>query len=106
LLTDVPPPDAKARFLNPRVLPPITKLNPDVSASVEAALDWALEMHPDERPSTITQFHQALTGKLSHPRNGSSSQPADTLNQAISANWPVILVSMGLFILAVALTIF
>lgn len=105
LLTDVPPPDAKARFLNPRVLQPITRLNPDVSAPVEAALDWALEMHPDERPSTIDEFYQALTGKLTHPRNG-SSPPTDTLGQAVSANWPVILVSIGLFILAVALTIF
>ncbi len=106
LLTNFPPPDAKARFLNPRVLQPLYKLNDQVSAPVAAALEWAMEMHPDERPSTVNEFQQALAGKLSHPQNGNGAANSETIAKAVRANWPVILVSVGLFILAIALTIF
>ena len=106
LLSNIPPPDAKARFLNPRVLQPLNRANKQVSSHVAAAIEWAMEMHPDERPSSIEQFQQALAGKLATPQNGSSAAYAETFSQAISANWPIILVSVGLFILAIALTIF
>lgn len=106
LLSNMPPPDAKARFLNPRVLQPLNKLNKKVSAYVSAAVEWAMEMHPDERPLTVEQFQLALAGKLTGRLNGNSSANSETLAQAVNANWPLILVSIGLFILAIALTIF
>jgi serine/threonine-protein kinase len=106
LLSSMPPPDAKSRFLNPRVLQPLNKLNKKVSAYVSAAIEWAMEMHPDERPLTVEQFQLALAGKLTSRLNGNSSANSETLAQAVNANWPLILISAGLFILAIALTIF
>ncbi|MCB9421377.1 MAG: serine/threonine protein kinase [Ardenticatenaceae bacterium] len=106
LLTNVPPPDAKARFLNPRVLQPTAKVNRQVSTHVSAAIEWAMEMHPDERPLSIEQFQQALAGKISSRTNGNNHTIGETIGQAIRANLPVILISVGLFILAIALTIF
>jgi serine/threonine-protein kinase len=106
LLSNMPPPDAKARFLNPRVLQPLNKLNKKIAVPVSAAVEWAMEMHPDERPLSIEQFQQALAGKLTSPHNGSSASDSETVGQAIRTNWPIILVSIGLFILAIALTIF
>ncbi|MEJ2748418.1 MAG: serine/threonine-protein kinase [Anaerolineae bacterium] len=106
LLTDFPPPDAKSRFLNPRVLQPINRLNKRVSAPVAAAIEWAMEMHPDERPSSIEQFQQALAGKITQPQNANGTANTDTFGRVLAANWPIILISTGLFILAIALTIF
>ncbi len=103
LLSNFPPPDAKARFLNPRVLRPLDQINKQVVPHIAEAIDWAMEMHPDERPSTIEQFRQALAGKLSRTV---SPPPQASLTQALRANWPVILVSISLFIIAIALTIF
>ncbi len=106
LLSDFPPPDAKARFLNPRVLKRLDKVNPDVRAHVAEAVDWAMAMHPDERPSTVEQFHQAIHGKISRLGNSNGESHQANLVQAFSANWPIILIAISLFILAVALTIF
>jgi hypothetical protein len=47
LLTDVPPPDAKARFLNPRALVAPREHNARISPHVEEAILWGMEMHPD-----------------------------------------------------------
>lgn len=106
LLSDMPPPDAKARFLNPRVLQPLNKLNKQVSTPVAGAIDWAMEMHPDERPSSVEQFQQALAGSITKRMSGVNASAANTLGQAMKANWPIILMSAALFILAIALTIF
>ncbi|MCP4429238.1 MAG: serine/threonine protein kinase [Chloroflexi bacterium] len=106
LLSDFPPPDAKARFLNPRALKPLERVNQDIQPHVAEAIDWAMEMHPDERPSSISQFEQALTGKISRANNGSGETIQSTLLQALRTNLPIILIAFALFILAIALTIF
>ena len=106
LLSNLPPPDAKARFLNPRALQPLARLNKGINPPVAAAIEWAMEMHPDERPFSVEQLRKALAGQILAPdRNQDSSVGAD-LSQAIRSNWPVIFIAIGLFVLAVALTIF
>lgn len=60
LLTNQPPPEAKQRFLRPHVLVPPRDLNPAVSGSIEQAVLWALELHPDQRPPTAGAFSEAL----------------------------------------------
>lgn len=101
LLTDYPPADAKARFLNPRALRMPQQLNPAISPEVAEAILWAMEMHPDDRPQNIEQFAQALYGKIARP------QPATPggLTQALRANWFLLFLALGLFFLAVVLTI-
>ncbi len=106
LLSDYPPADAKTRFLNPRVLQPLTQINETIHPHVSAAIDWAMAMHPDERPSSIEQFRLALAGEISRFSNNQDKPDQATFTQALRANWLIIFLTVGLFILAVALTIF
>jgi serine/threonine-protein kinase len=60
LLTHQPPAEAKQRFLQPDALERPRLINPQISSSVEAAILWAMELHPDGRPPHIDAFRQAL----------------------------------------------
>jgi serine/threonine protein kinase len=60
LLTNTPPIEAKQRFLRPGSLPRPASLNPDVSASLEDAVLWAMQLHPDNRPQSIQEFAASL----------------------------------------------
>ncbi len=63
LLTNTPPSDARARFIDPDVLVPPKQLNDNISLQMERAILWALNLHPDERPQSITQLRDYFTGK-------------------------------------------
>lgn len=64
LLTGQAPVEARDRFLNPGSLTPPHQLNPHLSLRTDRAILWAMSLHPDERPQTIQQFHDALLGDL------------------------------------------
>lgn len=100
LLTDYPPPDAKSRFLNPRVLRPARQVNSHVSAHVSEAISWAMEMHPDDRPQTMDQFALALNGKSERTRH----EPPSPLAEALSANRGLLVAAAVLFVLALVAT--
>lgn len=105
LLTDFPPPDAKARFLNPSALRAPDQINPNVSAHLSDAVLWAMEMHPDERPSDVETFRQVFFGL--QPRPGielSQSKPLG-LMAALQANWFILFAALLLFLIAVIVTI-
>jgi len=106
LLSNVPPPDAKARFLNPGELRPLHQVNPEVSLHVSEAIRWAMEMHPDDRPRQVEQFQRVLMGQEPPPGHN-SDQPAKSggVAQALKANLLLGFVALTLFILAVLLTI-
>lgn len=106
LLTDFPPPDAKTRFLNPRILQPPRELNTAVSRRVSEAIMWAMEMHPDDRPSSVRAFWEVLTGRTQRPKPESDTGSAAELGSALQANWVVLTIAIGLFAIAVLLTIF
>lgn len=82
LLTNQPPAEAKQRFLRPNVLVPARQINPQVSSSIEQAVLWALELHPDQRPPTAEAFSQALfegrSSMLDRYSNGRFLLPLDT----------------------------
>lgn len=101
LLTGTPPPDAKTRFLHPLALKPPIQINEGISFHVSEAIQWAMEMHPDDRPQSITQFAQALFGHGSRPR------PADaaTWGDALRANWVLAVLALALFVLALLATL-
>ncbi len=101
LLTDFPPPDAKTRFLNPRALRPPVQLNGHLSSHVIEAILWAMEMHPDDRPQTVEEFADTLFGRHERPQ----PTTAATLEEALRANWRPALLALGLFLLAVLLTL-
>jgi serine/threonine-protein kinase len=62
LLTQRPPLDAKRRFLRHDVFQSLTELNPEISSRVERAVLAAIAMHPDNRPSSVTDFREMLMG--------------------------------------------
>ncbi|MCA9960315.1 MAG: serine/threonine protein kinase [Anaerolineales bacterium] len=103
LLTDVPPPDARTRFLNPRALRPLQGFK-NIPTRVADAIMWALEMHPDERPSTIATFRRVLNGQEPRPgQNPFLAKP--TFWQALQTHRVAALITLGLFFLAILLTI-
>ncbi len=66
LMTNTPPVEAKLRFLQPNSLRPPRDINHAIPGRVERALLWALSLHPDERPSDVSTFREALhAGPLS-----------------------------------------
>jgi len=62
LLTNKAPLDARERFLEPEALVPVRQINPEVSARTERAIDWAMSLHPDERPDSVEIFRESLLG--------------------------------------------
>ena len=67
LLTNESPVDARKRFLSPESLVPLRQVNPAVSQRTEKAVLWAMSLHPDERPHSISDFRQALLGYRESP---------------------------------------
>ncbi len=62
LLTNEPPPSARERFLRPRALRSPRQINPALPVRIEEAILWGMRLHPDERPSSVEEFLQALLG--------------------------------------------
>jgi serine/threonine-protein kinase len=105
LLSGSPPPEAKERFLNPAVMRPLRKVNNAVPARMSDAIDWGLEMHPDNRPDSVEMFRMAFNGEVrrdqANPLNG--FQPG--VSEALSQNSAIVALVVVLFALAVALTL-
>jgi eukaryotic-like serine/threonine-protein kinase len=104
LLTGYPPPDAKVRFLNPANLRPPVVLNDGLDQHVSEAIMWAMEMHPNDRPSSIRIFQEALEGKIQNPRLGFSANGAGDLDGLLRRNWLPLVLVLALLVLAVLLT--
>jgi hypothetical protein len=58
------------------MLRPPHEINSDIPEYVSEAILWAMEMHPDERPSSIEIFHEALAGRGTRPLSANDHQPA------------------------------
>jgi serine/threonine protein kinase len=63
LLTNTPPADAQARFIEPDNLIAPRKINPNISIQIERTIFWAMQLHPDERPQNMAQLKDYFTGK-------------------------------------------
>ncbi len=105
LLTNVPPPDAKLRFLNPRILQPPEDINEHISHNVSEAIMWALEMHPDQRPESVQAFYQVFTGHSPRPGRENDLTAVTSVLTALRANWVTAVFVLTLFFVAVLLTI-
>lgn len=60
LATNRPPLEAKQRFLRPRALLDPREINPELSERTAQAILWAIAMHPDQRPASVREMHDAL----------------------------------------------
>jgi serine/threonine protein kinase len=67
LLTNVAPPEAHQRFLNPNLLVPPRQLNPQLSENTEQVVLRAMEIHPGQRYQTAREMRQALKGTVPTP---------------------------------------
>jgi serine/threonine-protein kinase len=85
LLTNQPPAEAKQRFLLPDALVRPRLINPQISSSVEAAILWAMELHPDGRPPHIDAFRQALFKGAFPPRSPAAALAGISLGRADQA---------------------
>jgi len=116
LLTAQAPLEAKQRFLKPNAMPTIQDLNPQVSPRVENAIAHAMAMHPDDRPSSVSEFRDELFGKQMAPHDGNGvmsleSSPVHvqetanlTLRDALWHNRALLLLLGLLLAMAVAVT--
>jgi len=108
LLTNEPPPEARKRFLDTRNLKSPRELNPNLSARVEKAIMWAMSLHPDNRPSTVYEFREALTGnrdipiKIRSENRSSFETPQITI---VSAEQIASYAAAGLFLVGFIVTL-
>ncbi|MCL5429782.1 MAG: serine/threonine protein kinase [Chloroflexi bacterium] len=85
LLSNSAPIEARERFLNPGVMPALRALNPDLSPRTERAVNWALNLHPEERPQSIQAFQQALLGQIEPKARVNGRLPTPTFADVISS---------------------
>lgn len=105
LLTNQPPPDAKQRFLKPDSLTPPRDLNSALSSRTERAILWAMEMHPDDRPTSIEEFEEKLLSP-SLPDIFAQFVPAETdWVKALQENKALIAITLGLMLMALLVTL-
>ncbi len=85
LLTNKAPVDARERFLDPEAMPPIRQVNPEVNARTERAVDWAMSLHPDERPASVEIFRESLLGDREFVRTtiNRPARPADLFSSPV-----------------------
>lgn len=100
LLTLSPPPAARERFLNPDGLRPPHQVYNHIGKPASEAVMWALEMHPDDRPESVTLFCQTLLGEVTRPPKHHQLNLLD----ALQANQGIAYLALALLILALVLT--
>ncbi|MER2599017.1 MAG: serine/threonine-protein kinase [Caldilineales bacterium] len=83
LLSGMPPPDAKQRFLKPGMLAPLRQINPQVSPRSERAVQAAMAMHPDDRPADV----DALRAALLAPRRALSEPMLHSQHESWQSAW-------------------
>lgn len=105
LLTNVPPPDAKTRFLNPSSLQAPSEINSEISSYVSDAIMWAMEMHPSDRPESIEQYRRVLFGMESRPGKVDLQPESHAWEKALQQNQALILLALLLMLVAIILTI-
>jgi serine/threonine protein kinase len=109
LLTNTPPVDARQRFLQPESLIPPRSINPAISPRTERAILWAMELHPNDRPSSVADFQEFLIGQRDiSTRPQTQLRTNITLRQLIkrTPEQILILVSGGLLLLSLIASLF
>jgi serine/threonine-protein kinase len=107
LLTNTAPIEARERFLNPNVMPPMRSLNPELSPRTERAVSWALSLHPEERPQSIQAFQQALLGQIDPQGRSNGRLPNPTFADILESRTEqtLVWVAGGLLLLSFIATI-
>jgi serine/threonine-protein kinase len=106
LLTNQPPPDAKTRFLEPDTFETPRQLNPMLSLRVDRAILRAIEMHPDDRQSSVQELRSELFSPLPLSRVMADQTVVDASHRWANAlrenSWLFLAITMLLVIALVA----
>lgn len=107
LLTNHPPLQARERFLNPQDLIPMSELNPDISPRTARAIEWAMSLHPDQRPESVILFRDSLLGEWSPDTRPRAPMPPPTFTDIItsSVERSMLWISAGLILLSLIATL-
>lgn len=108
LLTNEPPAEARKRFLDSRNLIPPREINPAISDRVEKAILWAMALHPDDRPETISNFREALLGDSAIPEQRIAARSSSNAPNSLFKNPSEIILgytALGLFLLGLVITL-
>jgi serine/threonine-protein kinase len=105
LLTNTAPADARSRFLDPTALITPRQINPRISIRVEKTILWAINLHPDERPQSVSAFRLSLMSDmiLPHSTHARHYGPGDYLHLPVERF--LLRITMGLTILGLLMTI-
>ena len=102
LLTNTAPVEARERFLRPESLVAPRQINPDISVRTERAILWALNLHPDERPQNIEEFHQSLVGRVNPVTQPRQPLPKPLLADLVGTPVDRILMAFAILMLIVS----
>ena len=105
LMTNQPPAEAKQRFLDPDSLPRIQAICPEISKQSAQAIEWAMELHPDDRPATVSEFHRALLGAGTQAASTRRKKEKTAWREVLRENLGLGLIAVLLLILAVIATL-
>jgi eukaryotic-like serine/threonine-protein kinase len=107
LLTNRAPIEARERFLNPESLVQPRELNPNLSPRIEKAILWAMNLHPNDRPSDIETFRQALIGNWTPPDRSKVFPQAPSIKAILSSpiELTLLIVSVSFVLLSFLFTI-
>ncbi len=107
LLTNTPPLEARERFLHPQRLVLMKELNPDISPRTERAVEWAMSLHPSQRPENMILFRDSLVGNWNPDTRPYAPLPPPSFTDVISSSLErnMIWVSATLLLLSLIATL-
>jgi serine/threonine protein kinase len=103
LLTNHPPVEARERFLHPDSLQPLREFNPDISLRTERAVLWAMNLHPDERPQSVSEFRETLLGSWDPITRPRAPLPTPSLVDLVSSPVERTLIWLSIVLVLVSL---
>jgi serine/threonine-protein kinase len=107
LLTNHSPVEARELFLNPTAMTPMRQINPNISQRTERAIQWAMNLHPDERPQDVETFRRALLGDWDPVTRPRAPLPPPSLADLVSSpvERSLIWIVGGLLLISLAITL-
>ena len=104
LLAGRPPASARERFLKADSLVPLREINSTVPTIVDRAIARALELHPDERPATVSDLGEALQGAEDATPIGPLLLESRAQRETWRAAAPLAIVAAVLLVVAILIT--
>ncbi len=108
LLTHQPPVEARERFLHPDSLIAPRQLNPEISPRTERAIQWAMSLHPNDRPQDVEAFRQALLGNWNPPTRPVGPLPTPSLGDLFASPTERVLawITAGILLISLIITLY